>query len=1123
MMADHFVEAVRHANLIVFILLAVQALRSWRKRRGAAAAWMAVTYGTLAAVSLAARLLPDHSSDERAAQYVAKATIFGLSLFPYALYRFTATFRRPSRRTEEWLALALATMVAGWTLVLPRFPGSGREPGWFRAYVCAFFLYWIALSLLSAWRLWRGGRAQPGVTRNRMRLLGLGAVTLTVAVLMSGLTPAKALGPWAGAQITGLVSALFFFLGFAPTATLRGMWRRRELEAFHRAEAGLIGANTVDSVAEVILPHAARLMGGQSAFLADGGREVIAVYGMTIAEAATAAGRLGPSGRKLSHSILAFPMQSGWLAVQTSPYTPFFGRDELSLLEALGHSADLALERARLFERERASRVALREREKQLAQAQELAHLGSWEWDVEPDHLTISDELYNLFALDYLPPEPSYDLLLERVHPDDRDRMAEAALRVWATREPFVVDCRMLLPSGEVRWVQARGQVVLDDGDRPRSVQGTVQDITDQKRAERELLSRARQQAAVARLGQRALEGGDLATLMQEAAGLVGQVLDVEFSRVLELVTDPPALLLRAGVGWRDGQVGAAVVPVGTRSHAGYALDIGRPVVMKDARTETRFEIAGILADHNVISGVSVTIPGHDEPFGVLSADSSTLRAFSRQDIDFLLAIANVLATAIERHRVNDRLSQLALHDPLTGLPNRALVMDRLGQALARAQRQESSLALFFLDLDRFKVVNDGLGHSAGDQLLIAVAARLKAVVRPTDTVARFGGDEFVILSEDVPDRDHAAIVAERIADALARPVSVAGREVPVTVSIGMVITNGEHDDPESLIRDADVAMYRAKERGRARYELFDSTMRERVTERLETEAALRLALARDELRVLYQPEFSLRDGSIVGVEALLRWDHPDRGLLTPAEFLSLAEDTGLIVPMGMWALGEACRQAQAWREDHGDLDSFTVWVNFSARQLTQPDIPEIVADIVSRTLVDPTRLGIEITESVLMEDLEAVGSALRGLKQLGVQLAIDDFGTGFSSLSFLKRFPVGVLKVDRSFVAGLGRDPGDSAIVRAVIGLAHSLGLVAVAEGVKTPEQLSTLRSWGCDVAQGYHLGVPSDARTIDALLRRSRRRARADAEVDRGWDELQEVPFEHLDAALVAAPLQA
>jgi diguanylate cyclase (GGDEF)-like protein len=1086
MSAAQVVEAVRYANLIVLAVLAVQALRSWRRRRGAAAAWMAAMYGTLAAVSLVGRLLPDNS-DARATQYVAKATILGLSVFPYALFRFTAAFRRRSRPVEEWLALALALTVAGWTLALPRLPAAGHESGWFRPYTWAFFLYWVALSLVSAWRLWRGGRAQPGVARNRMRVLGLGAVTLTAAVLMSGLTPAASIGPWAAAQVAALVSALLFFLGFAPTALLRSVWRRRELEAFHRAEAGLIGASTVDGVAEVILPHAARLMGGPSAFLADRDRSVVAVYGMTVADATPAARRLNRSGRTLSHAIVAVPMQSGWLAVQTSRYTPFFGRDELSLLEALGHSAELALGRAELFEHERASRVVLRERERQLAQAQELARLGSWSWDVETDRLTISDEFYSLFALEYLPPEPGYELLLERVHPDDRERMAAAALRVWATGEPFDVDCRIVLPSGEMRWVHARGQVALDDSDRPRCIRGTVQDITDQKRAERELQARARQQAAVARLGQRALESGDVATLMQEATGLVSQVLDVEFARVLEL--GPAGLLMRAGVGWRDGAVGTEVVPVGARSHAGFAVDTGQPVVMKDARTETRFEVDGLLLEHNVISGVSVTIPGHDQPFGALSADASSLRAFSRQDVDFLVAIANVLATAVERHRASDHLAQLALHDPLTGLPNRALVMDRLAQALARARRQKSSLALFFLDLDRFKVVNDGLGHSAGDQLLIAVAGRLTAVMRPTDTVARFGGDEFLILSEDVPSSDHAALVAERVADALARPVTVAGRDVPVSASIGMVITSDEHDDPESLIRDADVAMYRAKERGRARFELFDTTMRDRVTTRLETEAGLRLALERDELRVMYQPVFSLRDGTMIGVEALLRWDHPERGVLTPTEFLPLAEDTGLIVPMGMWSLSEACRQARAWHDDHGDLDGFTVWVNFSARQLMQPDLSEVVADIVSRTLVDPTRLGIEITESVLMEDLEAVGNGLRGLKQLGVQLAIDDFGTGFSSLSFLKRLPVGVLKVDRSFVAGLGHDPGDSAIVRAVIGLAHSLGLRAVAEGVKTPEQLSTLRSWGCDAAQGYHVGVPSDARTIDALLRRSRR----------------------------------
>jgi diguanylate cyclase (GGDEF)-like protein len=661
-----------------------------------------------------------------------------------------------------------------------------------------------------------------------------------------------------------------------------------------------------------------------------------------------------------------------------------------------------------------------------------------------------------------------------------------------------------MLPEGEVRWVHARGQVEPDAQGRAPRVQGTVQDVSDQKRAERELLARARQQAAVASLGQLALEGGDLTALMQKASELVADVLDVEFTQVVELRAEPAALLLRAGVGWREDAVGHATLPVGLASQAGYALDPGAPVVLRDAHTGTRFPVADLWAQHGVKSGVAVTIHGQEAPFGFLGADTASPRTFSTQDIDFLQSVANVLATAIERHRAGDRLAQQALHDPLTGLPNRALVMDRLSQALARAHRRESSLAVFFLDLDRFKVVNDGLGHSAGDELLVAVASRLRSVVRPADTVARLGGDEFVVVSEDVPDGAHAATLARRIADVLNVPVTVAGREVPVTASIGMVLADRDHDTPESLVRDADVAMYRAKERGRARCELFDTTMRDRVTERLETEGALRRALEREELCVVYQPEFSLRDGSLVGVEALLRWEHPERGLLRPSQFLPLAEDTGLIVPMGTWALAEACRQASAWRDTHGDLGSLVVWVNFSARQLMQPDIPDIVADIVQRTLGDPSHLGIEITESVLMDDIDAAGSALRRLKQLGVQLAIDDFGTGFSSLSYLKQFPVGVLKVDRSFVRGLETDADDGAIVRAVIGLAHSLGLVAVAEGVKTAEQLRTLRLWGCDVAQGYHLGEPADALAIDEVLRANdevtrRRRVRHPVDPDR------------------------
>jgi diguanylate cyclase (GGDEF)-like protein/PAS domain S-box-containing protein len=436
-----------------------------------------------------------------------------------------------------------------------------------------------------------------------------------------------------------------------------------------------------------------------------------------------------------------------------------------------------------------------------------------------------------------------------------------------------------------------------------------------------------------------------------------------------------------------------------------------------------------------------------------------------------------------QRKQSDLMLTHMALHDSLTGLPNRTLALDRLALALARTERHPSSVAVLFLDLDRFKVINDSLGHNLGDQLLVAVAARLREAVRPSDTVARIGGDEFVVVCEDIVGVEDATRIAERIADALSRPFELNDDEVLLATSVGIALSSGPGDTPETLLRDADAAMYRAKETGRNRYEVFDSSMRVEAVERLDLEQALRRALGRSEFRLFYQPVLDMETGTIVGVEALLRWEHPERGLLRPAEFISLAEETGLILPIGKWALQEACRQARRWREADPDRPPLTVAVNLSARQLAQPNVADMVAEALESTGTDPSQVWLEITESILTGDTEATVGALRALKALGVRLSVDDFGTGYSSLLYLKRFPVDTLKVDRSFVAGLGTYPEDTAIVAGVVGLAQTLGLTAIAEGVETEEQRAALRALGCDLAQGYLFGHPEPAENLGEL----------------------------------------
>lgn len=584
-----------------------------------------------------------------------------------------------------------------------------------------------------------------------------------------------------------------------------------------------------------------------------------------------------------------------------------------------------------------------------------------------------------------------------------------------------------------------------------------------------ELGARASQQAAVARLGQRALAGIDVQELVREAAEVTRDVLGVEVVSVFEALADGGTLLLRGGHGWDIHPAERLVLEVGEWKQAWHTLQTGDASVAESFEPGVGDGRPAWLAAHPIGASVTVAIPGADSPMGIVVADSAQPREFSPQDVDFLQAVAHVLAGAIHSSRAQRDLAHQALHDPLTGLPNRALLLDRLALALARVSRQSSTVAVLFLDVDRFKVINDSLGHSVGDELLIAVAARLEGVLRPSDTVGRFGGDEFVIVAESVADQDEAVALAERITHAVTRPVQLGGRDVPVTISIGVVVA-AAGDDAESLLRDADAAMYRAKERGRARHAVFDHSMRLQVMERLETEAALRLAIDAGELRLAFQPEVSLRDGSIVAVEALVRWQHPQRGLLLPEHFMSLAEETGLDVPLGRWVLDNACSIAQ---RDQAMRDTL-LWVNLSARELTQPDLPQAVAAALLKSGRLPDMLGIEITEAVMMEDAEAVGSALHELRALGVHLAIDDFGTGFSSLSYLRRFPVSVLKIDRSFVAGLLTDPEDAAIVHAVIGLGHSLGLRVVAEGVESEAQMEALAALSCDIGQGFHFARP-------------------------------------------------
>lgn len=437
-----------------------------------------------------------------------------------------------------------------------------------------------------------------------------------------------------------------------------------------------------------------------------------------------------------------------------------------------------------------------------------------------------------------------------------------------------------------------------------------------------------------------------------------------------------------------------------------------------------------------------------------------------------------------DRKEAEARLLHDAFHDKLTQLPNRALLVDRMAQFMRRLRRKdEPTFAVLFLDLDRFKVVNDSLGHMTGDQLLVATARRLEASLRPGDTVARLGGDEFTMLLDGTT-LDEARAVADRVQQDFGQPFVVGGQDIFVTVSIGIATSHADYRAPEDMLRDADVAMYRAKEGGRARFEVFDASMRAAAVRQLEVETDLRHGLERNEFEVVYQPIIALDERTLYGFEALLRWNHPTRGQLVPAEFGKLADDTGLIVPIGLWVLRDVCRQLREWSDQSG-TSAAPVHVNISAHQLARPDFVTAVQRALDDFDTPPHLVQLELTESTMMQNAESAMRTLRELKQLGVGLSIDDFGTGYSSLAYLHRFPTDSVKIDQSFISQMGPRGGGASIVRTIVDLAHDLRMRVVAEGVETEAQASALRGMRCEYAQGYHFSRPVAVAEATRLLR--------------------------------------
>jgi diguanylate cyclase (GGDEF)-like protein len=482
-------------------------------------------------------------------------------------------------------------------------------------------------------------------------------------------------------------------------------------------------------------------------------------------------------------------------------------------------------------------------------------------------------------------------------------------------------------------------------------------------------------------------------------------------------------------------------------------------------------------------------------------------RTWSEDELSLVKAIADQCAIAIhqselyqnaqsellERKRMESQLRHDALHDSLTGLPNRSLFLDRLSHALQLSNRRlylnldnlPKLFAVLFLDLDRFKVVNDSLGHLAGDRLLKIVAQRLVGCLRGGDTVARLGGDEFVMLLEETEDLNDVIEVVQRIKNSLQVPVIIDGNEIFISTSIGIALNSADHTQPDQLLRDADTAMYRAKEQGRDRYEIFNPAMHTEALKKLRIENDLRRAIERQELRVHYQPIVCLQSQKILGFEALVRWQHPERGLIYPGEFISIAEDAGLIVAIDFWVLQEACAQLRAWQEQFSIAMNLTMNVNLSAKHFTKPNLTSQIENILKKTHLNNHNLKIEVTESILIEKTSLAAQILNELSERNIQTCVDDFGTGYSSLSYLHRFPIHTLKIDQSFINQLSRNPEDGEIVKAIIILGINLGLNVVAEGIETAEQLDLLKNYNCNAGQGYYLFKPLEADAIAILLK--------------------------------------
>jgi diguanylate cyclase (GGDEF)-like protein/PAS domain S-box-containing protein len=604
---------------------------------------------------------------------------------------------------------------------------------------------------------------------------------------------------------------------------------------------------------------------------------------------------------------------------------------------------------------------------------------------------------------------------------------------------------------------------------------GTVTDITEQLLATQAVQRQTMRQSLIAAFGQFALQNPEFEELIVEADRTIKKGLQPQFSRYLALSADEKMLQFKAGTGWEGDWAEQINFDAVVETEDRFSIGAREAILIDDFSHDARYLPSPIIAEHRIRSAAEVLVWGVNGPYGLLGVYSRSPCAFAQDSVDFLQGIKNTLAAAIDRRCAEARLAYLAQFDALTGLPNRNLYLDRLWQMLRQTDRNKRPVGVIFFDVDHFKSINDKLGHSGGDEVLTQIAVRLRKCLRPADTVARLSGDEFGLVLDHLIEPEDASMVAERVIAALASPFHVLGHEVYVSASLGISIAPGDGSNPDTLLKNADMAMYRAKQAGRNTYRFFLPEMNARAAERLQIETELRGALSRDEFVLHYQPKADINTGRISGFEALLRWNHPKRGLVAPNEFIPVLEDTGLINEVGDWVMRQACGQIRAWQS--GELRNCSIAVNLSARQFARNNLDSSIGKLLQEFQINPNLLEFELTESVLMSDSRDSVQVLDNMKKYGVRLSVDDFGTGYSSLAYLKRFPLDALKIDRAFISHITTDQGDATIAKAIINLAHSLRLKVVAEGVESQAQLDFLRANDCDEMQGYFFAAPMSA----------------------------------------------